>query len=274
VAIVGYVSVTSGDDSKSGDEPNTSLFGVILLLVSQCFTGCLFISEEVFLSGYYLDPFLVVGLEGMWGSLIFAILLPIFQQVHCEGELCSQGYLENSAKAFHELIEYPSALYCSIFIILSIALFNATGVAITKYASAAQRSTIDTSRTLLIWMVSLALGWEDFLPWELLGFVFLVIGTFIYNEIVVVPIGFMAFNTKIEMAKREGKSTPDGADYMSSSPAAAYDNSRNKRNIAAAQGGADDRARLVDKHNENEEIYMHNGANPSHDPSEGRSTGK
>ena len=70
----------SDDDKKDGDgsAATTSLFGVILLLVSQCFTGCLFISEEVFLSGYYLDPFLVVGLEGMWGTLIFAILLPIF----------------------------------------------------------------------------------------------------------------------------------------------------------------------------------------------------
>jgi len=81
VAIVGYVSVSASDtDKKDGDgaAAATTGFGVILLLISQCFTGCLFISEEVFLSGYYLDPFLVVGLEGMWGSLIFAIALPIF----------------------------------------------------------------------------------------------------------------------------------------------------------------------------------------------------
>ena len=80
VAIVGYVSVTASDDDKDdGDSSGatTTAFGVILLLVSQCFTGCLFISEEVFLSGYYLDPFLVVGLEGMWGTLAFCIILPI-----------------------------------------------------------------------------------------------------------------------------------------------------------------------------------------------------
>tara|TARA_B110000285_G_C14992045_1_gene546851 strand:+ start:649 stop:900 length:252 start_codon:yes stop_codon:yes gene_type:complete len=82
-------------------------------------------------------------------------------------------------------------------------------------------------------MVSLYLGWEDFLAWELLGFVFLVAGTFIYNEIVIVPIDIMSRNTKVEIAKREGKDTPKGIDYMSSSPAAAYDNSRNQRNIDA-----------------------------------------
>jgi len=52
-------------------------------------------------------------------------------------------------------------------------------------------------------MVSLYLGWEDFLAWELLGFVFLVIGTFVYNEIVIVPIEFLSRNTKLEIAKRD-----------------------------------------------------------------------
>lgn len=54
-------------------------------------------------------------------------------------------------------------------------------------------------------MFSLALGWEDFLPWELLGFLFLVVGTFVYNEIWIVPIDFLSKNTKVERAKREGK---------------------------------------------------------------------
>ena len=117
-------------------------------------------------------------------------------------------------------------MICSLFIILSIAFFNATGVAITKYASAAQRSTIDTSRTLCIWGASLIIGWETFLPWELLGFVLLASGTFIYNEIWIVPIDFMNKNTKVMRAKREHVPQND-ADYISSSPAAAYDNTRN-----------------------------------------------
>lgn len=76
VAIVGLVGVTmSQDDSESTP---TSVLGVLLLLLSQCFTGLQFISEEKILSGYYLDPLLIVGLEGFWGCLYYAILLPIF----------------------------------------------------------------------------------------------------------------------------------------------------------------------------------------------------
>lgn len=70
------------------------------------------------------------------------------------------------------------------------------------------------------------------MPWELVGFFFLATGTFIYNEIWIVPIDFMSKNTKAMIAKREHVPADD-ANYMSSSPAAAYDATRNKRNINA-----------------------------------------
>jgi hypothetical protein len=52
------------------------------------------------------------------------------------------------------------ALYCGI--ICSIASFNVFGISTTKYASAAQRSTIDTSRTLLIWVIDCLFLGADF----------------------------------------------------------------------------------------------------------------
>jgi hypothetical protein len=78
-------------------------------------------------------------------------------------------------------------LVWSILICFSIASFNAFGVAVTKNASSAQRSTIDTSRTVLIWVVQLATGAEQFDPIQLVGFILLVIGTLVYNEIVIIP---------------------------------------------------------------------------------------
>ena len=134
--------------------------GVLLLVLSQVFTGCLFIVEEKLLKDYYLDPLYVIGLEGMWGCCYYAILLPIFQNVNCTGALCHGGKLEDSLQALKDFGNYPELVVYSVVIIFSIGAFNSTGVAVTKYASAAQRSTIDTCRTLLIWGVSLAIGWE------------------------------------------------------------------------------------------------------------------
>ena len=88
--------------------------------------------------------------------------------------------------------ENPILIVQTFFSIMSIACFNSFGIACTKYASAAQRSTIDTSRTLTIWILSVLLLNEAFQPWAILGFVSLAFGTLLYNEIIVLK--FFAFD--------------------------------------------------------------------------------
>ena len=46
--------------------------------------------------------------------------------------------------------------------IVSIAFFNFFGLSVTKSLSGAARATIDASRTLLIWLFSIQIGWERF----------------------------------------------------------------------------------------------------------------
>jgi hypothetical protein len=92
--------------------------------------------------------------------------------------------------------DHPELIFEAIAIVFSIGCFNLCGISVTKYASSAQRSTIDTCRTLFIWLVSLYLGWENFYIGELFGFLLLVIGTLVYNEIFVVPIACLSRNTK------------------------------------------------------------------------------
>jgi len=82
VAGVGLVGIAiSNKNADSGDSDSgstTTVLGVLLLLFAQCFTGGQFVVEEKLLGGYYLNPLYVVGLEGFWGCVIYAIILPIF----------------------------------------------------------------------------------------------------------------------------------------------------------------------------------------------------
>jgi hypothetical protein len=168
----------------------------------------MFIIEEKLLADYYLDPLKIVGLEGVWGVLFYAILLPIFNVIPCDiDNLCNNGYLENTLVAFKDFGNNPILIVLSIGVCFSIAFFNALGVAVTKHASAAQRSTIDTSRTVLIWIFFMAIPiysiyLEHFKILQLFGFIFLVIGTLVYNEIVIIP--FLGFdkNTKDAIKRR------------------------------------------------------------------------
>lgn len=153
VAMVGLAAMLFSNGSGQETKPQ----GLILLLVAQLFTGGMFIVEEKLLGDYYLDPLKVVGLEGVWGLLMYCILLPIFNNIPCDVDgLCNHGYLENTLDAFHDFGSNPALIGLSIGICFSIACFNGFGVTVTKNASAAQRSTIDTSRTVLIWIFFLA----------------------------------------------------------------------------------------------------------------------
>ena len=79
----------------------------------------------------------------------------------------------------------------SLGICISIASFNATGVAVTKYASAPQRTTIDSTRTVVVWVFFLMMPepYTETFSWlQLFGFIILILGTLVYNEIIVVPL--------------------------------------------------------------------------------------
>ena len=179
--------------------------GILLIIIAQFFTGGLFIVEEYFLGDYYLDPMKVVGLEGMWGLSYYMLALPIMQAIHCSSDsLCQFGYIENSSYAFWQMGQNSEIIWLSIGMMASIAFFNVCGITTTKVASAAQRATIDTSRTLVIWIMSCLLKLETF-HWEsIFGFIFLVFGTLVYNEIIVLPFLGLDQNTKEKLAQREG----------------------------------------------------------------------
>lgn len=206
IAIVGFVSVES-TSSNDKNLAQTSMQGIALILIAQCFVAALMVVEEKLLSGTTLDPLYVVGMEGFWGCLIFAIMLPIFQTVNCTGTMCHEGKIEDTIATFREMHQNPVIFYQFVGALLFVAFFNAFGVMITKYASAAQRATIDSCRTLTIWMVFISMGKEKFMMGELAGFVLLATGTLIYNEIIEVPIDAFRRNTKRNLAIKAKQET-------------------------------------------------------------------
>ena len=182
----------------------------MILLFATIFSSCLYVVEEKLLGSYSLDPLKVVGLEGLWGFIMWCILLPIFQQIECDKEkykeLCPYGRLEDSVQAFKDYAANPTLIWLSVAVTFTMAFFNGFGVAVTKNASSAQRATIDTARTLVIWVFFLIFevygNKENFYWLQLGGFLLLVIGTLVFNEIIVLP--FLDFDkyTKPALALR------------------------------------------------------------------------
>ena len=196
---------------------------------------------------------MVVGLEGFWGLFFWCILLPIFQQIQCTGELCPYGRLEDTMRAFRDFDTNKNLIILSCFICLSIAFFNSFGVSVTKNASAAQRSTIDTSRTVLIWIFFMVVPvygayFETFKIMQLFGFLLLVFGTLVFNEILILPfLGFDQYTSNALDKKKKKKEAEKGlldhtgdedahaANYSGLSPHAGYEATRNQRAIQKAK---------------------------------------
>ena len=63
VGLVGIAISNKEQDSDPDAQATTTVLGVLLLLLAQCFTGGQFIVEETLLRDYYLDP-LNVGQDG------------------------------------------------------------------------------------------------------------------------------------------------------------------------------------------------------------------
>ena len=93
--------------------------------------------------------------------------------------------------------------------VLSIAFFNFSGLTISKYSSATSRTIVDTLRTVIVWTFFLVMPFvpedtkETFSWLQLLGFVILILGGLIYNEILVIKFWGFADNTKAAIKKRQ-----------------------------------------------------------------------
>ncbi|CAG9331028.1 unnamed protein product [Blepharisma stoltei] len=163
------------------------LIGIILLICGQFFAAGVLLCEEIYLKQLDVEPLQAIGLEGAFGVGFSLIFIPILYFIPCNYEnLCSHGSLENGYYAFTELWDTKLLLFWlgSLF---SFAIVYFTGISTTKYTNALARSTIDTCKTLFVWIFSMVSEWEEFVILQCVGFLCIVFGTAIYNEILVIP---------------------------------------------------------------------------------------
>ncbi|KAF8319421.1 hypothetical protein DL93DRAFT_2075093 [Clavulina sp. PMI_390] len=166
------------------EEPPTEVtvfIGILFILFAQLFTATQFVVEEKIMSIYSLAPLEAVGWEGFFGAGSIVLAIPVLTAYK------SVSPFFDLARGWTQMTSSFAVLWSSVAIMCSIALFNACGLAVTRHVSATARSTADTCRTILIWTISLALGWEHLIwPWTLLqlvGFGLLVYGTFVFNDL-------------------------------------------------------------------------------------------
>merc|ERR1712032_1634521 len=120
---------------------------------------------------------------------------------------------EDTLFALRQVWASPSLLVNCIVFSLSVAAINYCGVTVTKMASAGARSITEPLRTISIWCFFLLpivehCHRERFNVIQFLGFMFLIAGNLIYNQIVTLP-----FSKKVNELDIENDNPKIGQNY-------------------------------------------------------------
>ncbi|XP_065257750.1 solute carrier family 35 member F6 [Emys orbicularis] len=185
VTMAGLVVVGLADMLGTRDETHKLsevITGDLLIIMAQVIVAIQMVLEEKFIYKHDVHPLRAVGTEGFFGFVILSLLLiPMYYIPAGSFGGSPRQVLEDTLDAFCQIGRQPLIALALAGNISSIAFFNFAGISVTKEISATTRMVLDSLRTVVIWAVSLAVGWETFHGLEILGFLILLTGAALYN---------------------------------------------------------------------------------------------
>jgi len=192
-----YNSSEESSSAPNGKKEVTTLqvaFGCALVVIAQIIQASQIVIEEFLLKNIKLHPVLVVGLEGMWGTIVCSILL-------CFTSFIPKDYGgEDTLDTLHMFFFNGNILGFGILYAAVILCYNLFGMFVTSYTSAVLRTILEGLRCACIWLANLLIYyiyvvnfnptsdfgefWNEWSYLQFCGFLFLLLGMFVYNGIV------------------------------------------------------------------------------------------
>jgi len=179
---VGLASILlSGGSTKNAPNP---LLGAILVIAAQMVVPIQMVVQEKFVAKYDVHPLEGVGWEGAFGLCLMSMVLIVMYYIPGSS---AGNHMESTPDAVLQLGGNHIILLATLGNVVSIAFFNFFGLSVTKNMSATTRTVLDSVRTVVIWAVSLIVGWQEFQYLQIVGFVLLIGGTCMYKELLPLP---------------------------------------------------------------------------------------
>jgi len=190
LVLLGAVVVGFADQGSTDASARDPLRGNAMVLLSQMSSATQLVWEEKVFSEHKVAPLRAVGLEGAFGVVAMSFLLVALNYIPSDGR--PGGTFENIPDALDDLTGNGAILAFSLLGMVAVTGVNVFGVSVTQAFSASHRTVVDTLRTVIVWMFSLALGWEKSVSAvQVCGFVVLLLGSLVFNAIVRIPALFV-----------------------------------------------------------------------------------
>jgi len=180
----------SNAEKASTANNDNPLLGILLLLASSVVVALQYVFEEKVMAGDgSAPPLLLVGMEGVWGTVLmwgcvfpWAYILP--------GS--DKGSLENVFDSWTMLKNNPTIQLVLFGFFITVAIYNICGILITKLGSSMWHTILDNFRPVSVWITQLLLfyvfthktfgeAWTNCSYVEAAGLGVLLLGTAIYQ---------------------------------------------------------------------------------------------
>ncbi|GIY01762.1 solute carrier family 35 member F6 [Caerostris extrusa] len=210
IVIVGLICVGLSDvinpDSTSNLSQNSIITGDLLIVMAQIIVATQMVIEEKFVTKHSVPALQGVGWEGLFGFVTLTILLVPMYYIKVGNSVFNNpgGRLEDALDAFAQIGNNWRVAVAITGTIVSIAFFNFAGLSVTKEMSATTRMVLDSVRTFTVWIFSLCVKWQKFYWLQLVGFVILLCGMCLYNDVIIRPL----YNKLRDKYRNKGENKP------------------------------------------------------------------
>jgi drug/metabolite transporter (DMT)-like permease len=199
IVLVSYSNMMATVGSAASSIPQSKvIFGMVLIVVGQVIQASQVVIEEKLLRGYTgIEPFQIVGMEGVWGTL--AMLLIFFPALYLIAGSDTGSCQENLLDTIVMMQNNKGLQYLVLLYVFSVFTYNMSGILVTYALSSVHRTMLEASRTAVIWIIDLVIHYwiypsssfgEQWTSWswlQLAGFGLLILGQSVYSELVRVP---------------------------------------------------------------------------------------
>merc|ERR1712018_318594 len=95
------------------------------------------------------------------------------------------GVMEDAIDGFIQLSNSPRLLFTFIFATITLITCMLASIGVMKQLSAVHAIVFNTSRSVIVWGFSLAMSWQAFQSLQVVGFLSIVLGVLVFNDILI-----------------------------------------------------------------------------------------
>lgn len=188
IVLVGLTALLA-DNSQQNSAYNDPLFGVFLILCGALVQSLQYAFEERVMSmEIAAPPLLLIGMEGLWGTVVcLFVLYPLAYKLPGN----DHGSIENPYNTYIMISNSKEIQNIFVLYFISIFLYNVLACLVTFMLNSVWHAILDNFRPISVWCTDLFIfyhittsfgeSWSKYSWIQLLGLFILLYGTAVYN---------------------------------------------------------------------------------------------